>query len=215
MAQGVFDLLAFENGLFDALFECLVKFSDRFFGFFSGCYIDRGADQTDHFAVGIEQRRFGREPYRCGAVSQVDLFFDLFADIALHDPQVGFHKNPRLFLVIQKLQIRLADEKLGRLADQVGGAAIGDQHPSLEILGVDNARNGSREYPQQFVKPVALVFGSATAVYIEQYARTANRLATTITLDSSTGFDPAINTVFMENPVFASIGFAALQRVLD
>ncbi len=40
VAQGIFDLLAFENRLFDALFKCLVELSDRLFGFFSGGDID-------------------------------------------------------------------------------------------------------------------------------------------------------------------------------
>lgn len=60
LAQGIFDLFAFQHSLFDALLQRLIEFADRFFGFLSGGHVDGGADHTDHFAVVINHRCLGR-----------------------------------------------------------------------------------------------------------------------------------------------------------
>ncbi len=148
MAQGILNLLTLENGLLDALFQCLIEFADRFFGFLTCRYIDGRADQADNVAVAIEQRCLGGQPYCSGAIRQIDLFFYLFTDAVLHDPPISLHEDARLFLIIQKLQISLADEEFRRFANQFGGAPVGDEHFAFQILGIYDTWDRSSEYLQ-------------------------------------------------------------------
>lgn len=89
----------------------------------------------------------------------------------MHDSAISLHENARLILVIEKIQIGLAYEELGRLPDQLCSAPIRYEHSAFKILGVDHAGNRCGEYAQQFIEPVSLDLGNTSAVDIEEYAR--------------------------------------------
>ncbi len=123
--------------------------------------VQRGADQADHGAVGVAQRRLGRQPGRAAAIGEAHFLLQRLGLAAGHHPRVGDHDRGRLRRIGEQLGVGAADIGFRRPADQLGGAAVADQQPALAVLGVDHAGHRLDERAQQGLGLVALGFEPA------------------------------------------------------
>ncbi|MNM98925.1 hypothetical protein D3C81_1114700 [compost metagenome] len=136
--------------MFDFRFQGAVKLKQLRLGISSRGDIDGRADQPDDLACFVAQGGFDRKPVGSRAIRHVDTLFDLQrAFPAMHDMTIGFHDLACLGLVFQKLQVGFAQVQFWWFTNQSSDTVICNNQPPLEILCVDNTRNGSREGTQQ------------------------------------------------------------------
>ncbi len=109
------------------------------------------ADQADHLASLIEQRRLGRVPPGAGPVGIGHGLVEDLGRAALHHALVVGHDRRGFGLVVEQLHVRAAHELFVRASEQLGGPAVAHQELALAVLGVDDAGHSLEKGPQQVV----------------------------------------------------------------
>jgi len=149
---------------------------------------------------------------RTPAIGETHFFFELLGLPAGHDALVGGHHDGCLGRVAEQLGVGAADVDLRRQADQLGGAAVADQHPALPVLGVHHAGRGFDEGTQQGLGMIPLRFDPAALIDIDQYPGEADGLPLRVEVHPADRLDPAIGAVGAAGSILVGVAATAADR---